>query len=214
MTTEAYVTLKEFLLEEAVDETTYSERQLSADLGIGLGATRAALARLRAEGLIIVTPKAGMRLPSLTPSAIVDFYEIRTVLETHVVTALARRRAQDIKEAKQFVERQRVAARACDARKCHSVDIEFHLALARAHGNAEIVRTLCGLRDRMRRLSPAIFSGREDRMNLSCDQHEQMLAYIAAGKVDEGRALLEEHLGSALDIVLARDDQTRFARKI
>jgi hypothetical protein len=46
-------------------------------------------------------------------------------------------------------------------------------------------------------------------MRLSCDHHEQMLAHIAAGSIDGVRALMEEHLGSALEIVLARDDQTR-----
>jgi DNA-binding GntR family transcriptional regulator len=79
---EAYHSIKETLLKTEGSSDAFSERQLATELNIGLGPVRSALERLRAEGLIVVAPNLGIRLPEITSDAIIDFYEMRTSLSS------------------------------------------------------------------------------------------------------------------------------------
>jgi hypothetical protein len=81
--TEAYSKIRTLLL-HGDSEQTYSERVLAASLDLGLGPVRFALERLRAEGLIVVAANSGIRLPEITSREILDFYELRMVIECHV----------------------------------------------------------------------------------------------------------------------------------
>src|SRR5580704_18127326 len=85
---DAYSKIRALLLQGNSDQT-YSERALAATLELGLNPVRSALERLRAEGLIVVAVGSGIRLPEITSREILDFYELRMVIECHVVASLA-----------------------------------------------------------------------------------------------------------------------------
>jgi DNA-binding GntR family transcriptional regulator len=199
----AYEAIKALLLDSEGTGKGFSERQLSAALGLGLAPVRMALARLRTEGLIIVTPQAGIRLPEMPPSVIIDFYELRTVLESHVVSELATRGvADDLRKARDCIEVQRAMVDAGDARGYHLEDMRFHLALAEAHGNAEFVRVLSSLSDRMQRLSALLHKGHPERMPRNFSEHEEILSAIADRDAQSARSLLAAHLTGARNHVM------------
>ncbi|MET0430075.1 MAG: GntR family transcriptional regulator, partial [Microvirga sp.] len=146
---EAYAKIRDHLLQEGAD-VTYSERALAASLELGLGPVRSALERLRAEGLIVVSPNSGIRLPEITAREILDFYELRMVIECHVVRSLAGCLSAD--QASQIdgiLAEQEASAARRDTGRYHQLDLEFHTVLAEFHGNAEMEHALRRLRDKM-----------------------------------------------------------------
>ena len=191
---EAYNTIKGFLFDD-VTERVYSERQLANWLDVGLGSLRSAVERLRAEGLITVLPNAGIRVPELPSHTIIDFYEVRSVLESHVVASLAGRltRAQiDLVDAilakqQQCVEEERPEG-------YHDLDMVFHITLTELHGNKEIVRTLSQLRDKMYRLSRWVHQSRPERLAVNAQQHRAIWSAICGGDGTKAMDLMQKHL--------------------
>lgn len=199
---EAYQAIKKVMFESSADDT-YSERQLAAQLGFGLASIRSALERLRNEGLVIVGPHLGVRLPELSIENISDFYELRSVLETHVVANLASRSYElSFVEIESIISEQRNCVSRQNASLYYQLDTQFHLALAKIYGNAEITRALESLRDRMHRLSSRLHSGHPERLKQNFEQHLSIFKSIRTGDVQEAQVQLQQHLYRARDLVL------------
>jgi DNA-binding GntR family transcriptional regulator len=199
----AYEAIKEFIFNHDGEEQVYSERQLAGFLKVGLAPVRAALAKLRAEGMIVVAPNVGISLPALTAETIVDFYEIRIVLESWVVERLAGQplgdRADRIED---LLTAQADCVRRGDAWEYHRLDMIFHLALAEMAGNREMLRVLESLRDRMFRVSSRAHASHPERLSANYATH---LAIFEAIKVRDGlmaRECLRAHLSAGRAFLL------------
>jgi DNA-binding GntR family transcriptional regulator len=191
---EAYNKIKSFLFAD-VTERVYSERQLASWLDVGLGSVRSAVERLRAEGLVTVLPNAGIRVPELTAHTIIDFYEVRSILESHVVASLAGRltRAQ-IELVDGILARQQECVAAERPEGYHDLDMAFHITLTEFHGNMEIVRTLGQLRDKMYRLSRWVHQSRPERLAVNAQQHHAIWGAVCAGDGAKAMDLMQRHL--------------------
>lgn len=206
---EAYRSIKEALLSSDSSTEGFSERQLAATLNIGLGSVRSALERLRAEGLIVVAPNLGIRLPEITSNAIIDFYEMRIVLEQHVLQGLAKRAANDIfADIDDIIAQQERCVQICDTAAYHALDMEFHLGLAKLYGNSEILRALEGLRDRMKRLSTRLHAGHPERLPENFEQHKQILEAVKQGDGELAKQRLMTHLTHARNFILDPNART------
>lgn len=200
---QAYLEIKTLLLKSGGDPGNLSERQIAADLGLSLGPVRAALERLRAENLIIVTRNAGIQLPELTPDAILDFYEVRSVLEGHIVETLAHRDVTDrCGHIEDILEQQLGCVERNVADAYHELDMQFHLALASLYGNAEMVRVLSGLRDRMHRLSSRLHAGHPERLSENYAQHRLIFDAIRSGDGAGAREKLLSHLAGGRSFIM------------
>src|SRR5579859_7262250 len=67
-----------------------SETRLAADLGLGRSPIRTALARLKNEGWIAVSPQSGTYVRSLTAKEIEEMTALRVLLEMHMAREAAR----------------------------------------------------------------------------------------------------------------------------
>ena len=191
---EAYSKIRALLL-EGDTERTYSERALAASLDVGLGPVRFALERLRAEGLIIVTANSGIRLPEITAREILDFYELRMVIECHVVASLAGclsgEQAQTIDK---ILMEQEATAASGDTLRYHQLDLEFHAAFAECHGNAEMEHALRRLRDKMYRLARRMHGAHPERLAVNAAQHRGIFEAVRAGNADKAHYRMKTHL--------------------
>src|SRR5688500_18533113 len=91
----AYAALRERILSEAFPSgSLLSERQLVAELG-GMSKTpiRAALQRLEADGLVLVSPQQGILVREISLREIVEIFVLRLALEAFVAERLAGRLA-------------------------------------------------------------------------------------------------------------------------
>src|SRR5919197_1993639 len=72
-----------------------SEAQLVKGFGFSKAAVRAALARLRAEGLVVAEPRRGHVIAPLTMRDVLEIYDLRLLLEPPATEAAAGRIQRD-----------------------------------------------------------------------------------------------------------------------
>jgi DNA-binding GntR family transcriptional regulator len=191
---DAYSRIRTLLLHGDA-EGVYSERGLAASLELGLGPVRSALERLRAEGMIVVAANSGIRLPEITSREILDFYELRMVVECHVVASLAGcltdHQGRGIDAI--LAEQERTAA--CgDTIRYHQLDLDFHAALAEAHGNLEMEHALRRLHDKMFRLARRMHGAHPERLAVNAAQHRGIFDAVRAGDAAEAHSRMKTHL--------------------
>ena len=191
---EAYTLIRHFLLGEESDQIL-SERMLAAHLGLGLGPVRSALERLRAEGLIVVAPNSGLRVPEVTAKEIIDFYEMRMVVECHIASALAGRlTGEQSNRLEDILREQERSAATRDTVRYHQLDLDFHQALVECHGNAEMARALGQMKDKMYRLSRRLHRAHPERLAVNAAQHRSIVDAICEGNAVEARGRMDTHL--------------------
>lgn len=191
---EAYSRIRELLLAEG-SEASYSERALAARLDLGLGPVRSAVERLRADGLIVVSPNSGIRLPEITSREILDFYELRMVIECHVVRSLAGcLTAGQAGRIDAILVEQEASAAGGDTTRYHQLDLEFHTVLAELHGNSEMEHALRRLRDKMYRLARRMHRAHPERLAVNAAQHRGIFEAVRAGNAEEAHQRMRTHL--------------------
>ncbi|MGR9438486.1 GntR family transcriptional regulator (plasmid) [Rhizobium leguminosarum] len=191
---EAYQTIKEFLLTEESEEVL-SERTLASRFKLGLAPVRSAVERLRAEGLLTAMMNSGLRLPEITAREILDFYEMRMVIEVHVVASLTGKLSDDqLKQLYAILDEQDICAEIRNTNRYHQLDLDFHTTLAELHGNSEMVRTLQQMRDKMYRLSRRLHRIHPERLSLNAQQHRAIVDAIREGEIDKSRRSMQAHL--------------------
>lgn len=192
---EAYATIRDHLLFSGDTEAALSERSLAAQLDLSLSSVRSALERLRAEGLISVSPNAGIRLPEITAREILEFYEMRLVVECHIVSSIAGRLTPSQGNwLEDIIGEQEICAGQRDTLRYHQLDLDFHAALAALHGNAEMIRALGQMRDKMFRLSRRLHNTHPERLLVNVGQHRAIMESVRDGKAKDALNDMKTHL--------------------
>ena len=191
---DAYSNIRQYLL-DAGSEEACSERALAARLDIGLGPVRSALERLRAEGLIVVAANSGIRLPEITSREILDFYELRMVIECHVVASISGCLSADqARMIDEILLEQESTAASGDTVRYHQLDLAFHTALAACHANLEMEHALRRLRDKMYRLARRMHGAHPERLKVNAAQHRGIFDAVRAGNAEKAHARMKTHL--------------------
>lgn len=191
-----------------------SERDLSADLGVGRSSVREALRVLEVMGLIrtatgsgpqagaivIATPSGGMSaLLRLQVAAqgfpLDDVVQTRLVLEDAVVRTLAARPDRDIAAARRLLDA--MEAQDLAAAEFLVLDAQLHLSLAEASGNTVIAATMAGLRTAIESYVQAGAAAVPDWDAMAArlrTEHRALIETIEAGDADAARALVHDHI--------------------
>ncbi len=183
-----------------------AERQLAQTLAVGRSSIREALRMVESRGLIASAGNgtfvvADYGNPLNTSLALLmemgdgdlrQLFEVRKVLEVEMAGLAAERRSDE------DVERMRRAIWAMDeglasAERYIAGDLEFHQAIVAATGNRIARSMMHAIRDVMRRALLSIYQipGSPER---SMEQHRQILAAVVAGRPEDARARMREHL--------------------
>ena len=183
-----------------------AERQLAQTLAVGRSSIREALRMLESRGLIASAGNGAFVVanygnPLNTSLALLmemghgdlrQLFEVRKVLEVEMAALAAERRSEE------DVERMRGAIRAMDEGLASPEryivgDLDFHQAIVAATGNRIARSMMHAIRDVMRRALLSIYQipGSPER---SMEQHRQILAAIVAGRPEDARARMREHL--------------------
>jgi DNA-binding GntR family transcriptional regulator len=185
--------------------TAVSEQRLGAGFGLSKAAVRAALARLRAEGLVLAEPRRGHVVAPLTLRDVGEVYALRLLLEPAAAAAAAGRLRPDV------LERLRAeVADAVDVDDPESIDRfldanrDVHVSIARAAGNRRLAATVERLLDDSERaIGVALRAGAAGRGLRVREEHEQLLAAIAASDADASERLMRAAIERFRDELLA-----------
>lgn len=190
----AYAYIRSRILNgELASDTFVEEEHISALIGVSRTPVREAFGRLQAEHLIELVPRRGARVRGVTLREMVEFYEVRRIIEGHVAGQLCRARAGAPAAMRRALEEMRALLPEPDARYM-VLDAALHEALVAASGNQVLIDMYAGLSTRQRRVALVSLKIQPKRPALIHDQHEALVGVLDAH--DEAAALrvLEAHL--------------------
>jgi DNA-binding GntR family transcriptional regulator len=179
------------------------QEALSAELGVSRTPVREALGRLAADGLVELLPQRGARVADLRPEDMAAAYEARLAIEP-VAARLAAARGGG--EGATAAMRAAVAAHrraGGDVASAFQANRAFHLAVVEAAGNPFLLRFAEGLW--ATRLGLRVYEEQRESPDLiaaDADAHERIADAVAAGDPEAAEALMREHIGCAMRLLL------------
>ncbi|MGR3290361.1 MAG: GntR family transcriptional regulator [Paracoccaceae bacterium] len=149
----AYAQLRHMAVNfEFKPEERLNESALSARFGASRTPLREALNRLVAEGLLTFKNGSGFYCRSLNPTRVLELYEARVAIESEVVIrAIERASDLEIQALLPYInDTEHTYDTTSDLSLLLEMDEEFHIRLAEMCNNAELVRILQNINDRIR----------------------------------------------------------------
>ena len=178
------------------------EVQLAEELGISRTPVREAIRKLEQEGYVIMMPRRGTYVSSVSVHDVKEIFEIRSALES-LSTGLATRRIEPeeleklralLTEIEGHIERK-------DIDKIVATDIEFHGLLYQVSRNDRLVTIISNLKEQLARFRTLSMSY-PGRLQETLEEHRAMVEAIAAGDVEAARDAAERHMERAEETLL------------
>lgn len=176
-----------------------TEMALSARLGASRTPVRAALHRLCDEGLVEIIPNRGAVVVGVTEDDLVAAYEIRKRLEG-LASSMAASRISDgeLSELTEVVELSEFYLNKGDTERLKECDTKFHWLIYKASGNRLLCKILSELHRNIRSYRKLSLSV-PGRLNLSINEHKQILNAIAQRRAEDADRLTALHIERALE---------------
>ncbi len=195
---------REIILCRLAPGTRFSEAELSAVLGLGRAATRAALTRLGDTGLIQPIPRHGYVVTPITMASIRELFELRLILEP-AAAALATGKVdiaglRAINSAPQHAGNEGEQIAFVDSNRA------FHRAIAAATGNRRLFALLESIGDELQRLVHLGLFGAASNAaerEVADSQHEALIAALASGDAEAASGAARCHIEHSRALVIA-----------
>lgn len=189
-----------------------TEHTLATTFGVSRNVVREAIAKLRSEGRVWSQQGSGAFVADTTNptvlsidrdalqkgAAFASLFELRRILEVHAGALAARRRSKD-----DLIRMQEALAN-MTASPYGSVqwlkkDLEFHIAIARATGNAYIVQFIGFVSEKVRDsiLVAGGSHGSDEMARATLIEHERILVAVKAGDPAAAQEAMRVHLDNA-----------------
>jgi DNA-binding GntR family transcriptional regulator len=157
---------------------------IAAEMGISRTPLRDALLQLESEGFVEILPRRGVRVAELTLERIRDIYELLGALESAALRSVAGRMdAERIARMRELNLRMRADLEAGRFERFYARNLEFHDCWLELSPNAELVRSVRILKQRL-----YDFPSRPELLCewelASTDEHARMVSLLEAGEVD------------------------------
>ncbi|MEA1961167.1 MAG: GntR family transcriptional regulator [Bacillota bacterium] len=208
---DSYKPLRELVL-EAIREAIITEKlqpqerlmeiQLAEELGVSRTPVREALRKLELEGFIVMVPRKGAYVADLSLKDIADVFEIRAALEG-LAAGLAAERITDeeIEEMERSLVEKGEAINQNDLERLVAVDTKFHESIYKASRNDRLSSIISNLREQIQRFRSTSLSY-PGRMQMSLQEHRNILESIEARDIQLARQLAQEHIENAENVLI------------
>ena len=185
-----------------------SEARLVADLEMGRSPIRSALARLKSEGWIAVSPQSGTYVRALTNRDIEQVTELRVVLEMHATgAATARITGEALRTLRAAFQTLGPRIETGDKEAFIELDTKFHSTIYQAAGNELIFRILSDLWDKVQWIRRAC-SVSQERIHDGFAELEHILAAMEARDANAAAERMQSHiLNAAAFLRMIEDDR-------
>ena len=204
MAVHAYAAIKKRILDfRYVPGERLSEVQLAKELRMGRSPIRTALAKLKNDGWIAVSPQSGTYIKSLSDKEIADLIDLRLLLEAHATELAAQAIGEDDLRKLRFAFVSfcprgvaNLNERAFD--DFNEFDSLVHMTIYRAANNALIAEILTNLRDKVQWLKTSTRPSAA-RIRSSYTELKRILDALDARRPKEAAARMREHIVNAAD---------------
>jgi len=180
------------------------EREYIERLGVSRTTFREAIRELAAEGLLTVVAQKGARVSAPSPEEAADLYEVRSALESLVVTRFVERAADnEIRSLRAAVKNfKRVANRTTDILELLRAKELFYEVLVRGARSNALRQLLEGIKVRVHALRATSLS-HPGRVTQSVAELEAIVEAITARDAGLASRLCAEHVSNACNTALA-----------
>ncbi|HSJ50860.1 MAG TPA: GntR family transcriptional regulator [Actinomycetota bacterium] len=174
--------------------TRLRQNEIARRFGVSTTPVREAFAQLQAEGMVRIDPHRGAVVFRPTPEDLLEFYEIREVLESFAVGRAIPRLTPEVERTLGgLIERMR---KTVDARKWLRLNDDFHLKLYECAEMPRLAALIENLRDASTPYIHMFVAGRPPSERAD-DEHQAILDACARGDAEEAQRAIRQHLSSA-----------------
>lgn len=178
------------------------ETELADEMQVSRTPVREAVRRLESEGYVVMIPRKGTYVASLSFQDVQDVFEIRAALEALAAyNAALRATEEDIVDMRKSMEAEAEYWESSDLIKTIELDCEFHAQLYRASGNRRIEALVNELREQTYRWRSSTLAT-PGRLKFALDEHRKILAAIEARDPKAARNAAFDHVERSRDILL------------
>jgi DNA-binding GntR family transcriptional regulator len=205
-----YQQVHERIADGAIDPAhKLTESRLAAMLGVSRTPLRAALVRLRREGLLTGTGTGAARpMVSLGLDDLEEILEIRLLVEPYIAArAASRPDTGGLERLRRALEREAAATALRSAREFTIANHHFRVALFEMAGNHRLAETASRYDSQIHFLRRLTLTGRANRETVVAS-HQRLVQAIGAGQAEQAenemRQLLVHARQSAVDLLNKR----------
>lgn len=173
-----------------------SEGSLAQRFGLTLGPLRTALARLRAEGLLVSRPRAGHVVAPVTVEDVLDVHALRRVVQAHA----AERAAGRLRRAPLLALHRACEAAAGDTTAFLRSNRAFHQAVTDAAGSPRLSLLVADLLEHSERMQHLGLAARQGRPLPAW--RPALIRALAAGDGAAARGIMQAHLDAVRAMTL------------
>lgn len=178
------------------------ETQLAEEMGVSRTPVREAIRKLELEGLVVMVPRRGAYVASMSVRDISETFEIRSALEGLAAKLAVERISPEELDAMELTVLR--MSKYIDGKELDTlidIDEEFHDTLVRASRNQRLAQMISTLREQIKRFRRASLSS-EQRRKLILGEHRQILEAISERNGELAQQLVLEHISNSEDRLL------------
>jgi len=172
------------------------EIEVAERLALSRTPVREALRKLESDGIVEHRPRLGAVIRTLTPSEVVELYEMRLVLE-RTAAQMAAKHANDAEIDLLNDINDQIAALGDDTQQAAALNQDFHHRIYLASRNRFLLASARGLNNALMLLGPTTLDD-EARIKTVSAQHARSIEAIRAGDQTAAGDAAEAHLQTSL----------------
>lgn len=178
------------------------EIHLANKLGVSRTPIREAIRQLELEGLVIMIPRKGAQVASITEKSMTDVLEVRLALEKLAVELACRRITYEQKEAlKLALESFEKAVETDNVSDIARADVEFHDVIFLATGNMRLGQMVNNLAEQMYRFRFEYIKDKGGRTRL-IEEHRRIYDAVINGNLEQATKEISIHIKNQEDSII------------
>jgi GntR family transcriptional regulator, rspAB operon transcriptional repressor len=191
----AYLRIQQAIRDGTLSQgALYSENELAATLQMSRTPVREAVITLAREGLVEIESQRGFRLRRLSDAQRQEIFDLRLLLEPHVVRKLAAHAtAEDVERLRDLILGQEKLSGEANTAEFLALDEEFHLLMPQLVGLERTHDLMVGLRGAMWLMGFQALA-LPQRHSAVIAEHRAVVDAIAAGDADRAAQAIHDHV--------------------
>ena len=170
------------------------EKQLAERMGVSRTPIREAIRKLELEGLVVMVPRKGAEVASVTGKDISDVLEVRATLEALAVRLACKKMSdQDFDELVSVNEAFKKAAQEKNVSEIIEKDVEFHDVIFHASENEKLIQIINNLREQIYRFRVEYIYKMNDYQQL-IEEHDEIVNAMKSRKGLDASVIAQQHI--------------------